>query len=231
MGAVDTVLVCLAAGDGSRMGLDYPKCLLDFDGTSLLELELEAFYRLGIRRMVICVGFGQERITGKLGNAYGDMTIVYVENPDFALTGAGYSLWLARRFWKNQPAIVIEADLLLHPSLVSTLWHAKPNAGLLDQDAVSGQGDVTLTGFPARMIWPSSAGITGVVLPLFHLTSFTGLDEFLDDGEIISPLNKIRPLNFALTQGLPWVEIDAPGDLEKAKLLWDRELKSLYSFR
>lgn len=51
----------LAAGAGSRMG-HRPKCLLQFDGVSLLELQLQALTLAGVTSIGVVLGHHAERI-------------------------------------------------------------------------------------------------------------------------------------------------------------------------
>jgi phosphoenolpyruvate phosphomutase len=57
--------IIIAAGMGRRMkelGLDMPKCLLEFNGKRILDIQLEAFKANGIDDVSIVVGYKKEKI-------------------------------------------------------------------------------------------------------------------------------------------------------------------------
>ena len=73
--------IILAAGYGSRMGAltaDRPKALLEIDGWSLIDRQLDALRRCGIDDVTLVVGYQQRRLREHLGNR-----VTFVENPRY----------------------------------------------------------------------------------------------------------------------------------------------------
>ena len=68
----------LAAGTGTRMESTTPKCLLNLDGTSIIEYQLECFKEFGINDIVVVVGFNSSMIKERIGS-----DVKYVNNLDF----------------------------------------------------------------------------------------------------------------------------------------------------
>ena len=61
-------LIVLAAGQGTRLRPytnDKPKCLVQVQGKSILDYQLEACDRLGIHDQIVIAGYKQEKITRK----------------------------------------------------------------------------------------------------------------------------------------------------------------------
>ena len=58
----------LAAGTGTRMESTTPKCLLNLDGTSIIEYQLECFKEFGINDIVVVVGFNSSMIKERIGS-------------------------------------------------------------------------------------------------------------------------------------------------------------------
>ena len=69
----------LAAGTGTRMGNNTtPKCLLNLDGISIIEYQLQCFKKFGINDIVVVVGFNSEMIKKRIGT-----DVKYVNNLNF----------------------------------------------------------------------------------------------------------------------------------------------------
>jgi len=88
--------VILAAGDGTRarpLTSDRPKCLLEVAGRSILERQLDALERHGIRACVV-VGYMKESVIESCEGREVD----FVVNTRHETTGALGSLWCAREY-------------------------------------------------------------------------------------------------------------------------------------
>ena len=90
--------IILAAGIGKRLGKisgGRPKCLLEFDGISLLHRHIAVLTELGISEILVVTGFCEDEIIAELGKLTVN-TIVKTEfNPDYE-SGSVVSLWTAR---------------------------------------------------------------------------------------------------------------------------------------
>ena len=90
--------VILAAGEGKRLypvTQHMPKCLLELGGRTLLARYLDALRSLGIKQVVIVVGYKQEMIRLAVKSYQGAVDIRFVANENFQRGSIG-SLWAAR---------------------------------------------------------------------------------------------------------------------------------------
>ncbi|HEX6223840.1 MAG TPA: phosphoenolpyruvate mutase, partial [Chryseolinea sp.] len=91
--------IVLAASQGSLGDLtkDTPKTLLEVNGKSLLNTQVEEFNQMGIKDVTVVRGFQKEKV--KLNN------ITTVDNDEFASTKELYSLYLAKNHIKENTLI------------------------------------------------------------------------------------------------------------------------------
>jgi len=242
-------VIYLAAGVGERLRpLTYNmnKSLIEFEGESLTEMCLKAFADLGITEVTILVGHFADQIKKRLGRKFHEMTIKYIYNPFYPVTGGAHSLWLARQEFEGKPCIVMDGDHLIDPELLRKLLESKyENCMLVDDTArppllteetvvVGDHGLIKYiawspTGELFRMVEPEDVVGEAVVIVKLGAKASTSLsyevDRHLREGgsgklEIIEPLNNTFRRHdtwYMSTEGLPWIEIDFESDLEKAR--------------
>ena len=93
--------IILAAGMGRRLGEltdDNTKCMLEVNGTRLIHRTLDNLTEVGIKRVILVVGYKAENVKRLIGNRYKDIDIVYVENKIYDKTNNIYSLYLAKDY-------------------------------------------------------------------------------------------------------------------------------------
>jgi choline kinase len=108
--------IILAAGRGSRLqGLtdQKPKCLVELDGRPLLEHQLEALQRAGIREIGIVTGYRREALSGR--------GLTEFHNPRWDQSNMVSSLACANDWLLEAPVIVSYSDIFYEPSAVSSL--------------------------------------------------------------------------------------------------------------
>ncbi len=95
MPASDFTAIILAAGFGSRIAeiTEDPKILLPIDGEPILHRHLKIFEKLGIRDVVIVVGYRKQRIIDAAESFAGRLNIRFVANDDYTRLGNGYSMF------------------------------------------------------------------------------------------------------------------------------------------
>src|SRR5690554_2474011 len=86
---VKNVVIC-AAGLGSRLGLDTPKCLVKLGKHRLIYYLLETLK--AVENISIVVGFKEEEVIEYVKSIRED--VVFVRNPDYSTTTNSYSLHL-----------------------------------------------------------------------------------------------------------------------------------------
>src|SRR5215213_838013 len=110
--------IILAAGKGKRLDQvrgDYPKCLLEIGGLSLIERQIQALRTVGVHDITGVVGFGKEYVQERCGSE-----IRYVKNERHDETNSLYSLWLTRDLLSDG-FIVLNADVFFHTQMLLDL--------------------------------------------------------------------------------------------------------------
>src|SRR5687767_15431347 len=83
-GAAMKKAIILSAGQGSRLGHlthDRPKCLIEFNGRSLLDRQLDTLAACGIDDVVVVTGFRDDQIEESLARRVGGPSVKTVFNP------------------------------------------------------------------------------------------------------------------------------------------------------
>lgn len=101
--------VISAAGLGSRLGLNIPKCMIEIGGKKLIDYQLDLLINIPDVRIV--VGFKELDIIKHVINIRNDIT--FIRNPNYASTSNAYSLHLATKHLK-EPFVIIDGDLLIN---------------------------------------------------------------------------------------------------------------------
>jgi len=238
--------IILAAGIGQRLG-NYmgnssekkPKCLLEFDGKSLLQRHLKNLHHYGIDDIVIVTGFESELIKSTLSEIGAD-DVDTCFNPDFARGSILSMLSGLNTLETNQDFILMDADVLYDHNILGRLINSdKEDVFLLDQDFEMGEEPVKLcvrdkhlVEFRKQLDENLAFDFMGESVGFFKFTSATGnllglkAGEYINRGEDETPYEEvIRDLllanpeqySFEDISGLPWLEIDFPEDVIKAR--------------
>jgi choline kinase len=102
--------VISAAGLGSRLGLDMPKCLVELEGHSLIYYLLNLLGDVPDVRIV--VGFKEQQVIDYVRAIRPDVT--FVRNANYANSTNAYSLYLATRHL-TEPYLSIDGDMYVEP--------------------------------------------------------------------------------------------------------------------
>src|SRR6056297_2958377 len=120
MGAAAVSAVILAAGEGRRLEPltnRRPKPMVPVANRPLLEYVVEAVAAAGIDRIVLVVGYRQERIRNHFGDGDDwDVTIEYVEQS--TQLGTGHAV-LQVESVVDGPFVVLNGDRIVDPAIVS----------------------------------------------------------------------------------------------------------------
>jgi choline kinase len=106
--------VISAAGLGSRLGLDMPKCLVELEGHSLIYYLLHLLEDVPDIRIV--VGFKEQQVIDYVKAIRPDAT--FVRNADYAHSTNAYSLHLATQHL-TEPYLSIDGDMYVEPDSFS----------------------------------------------------------------------------------------------------------------
>jgi choline kinase len=91
--------VILSAGQGSRLGHlvdERPKCLIDFNGRTLLDRQLDTLEANGVNEAVVVTGFHDDRIEETLAKRSGGPNVRTIFNPFYKVADNTGSLYMAR---------------------------------------------------------------------------------------------------------------------------------------
>lgn len=218
----------LAAGQGSRLDVGVPKCLVEVGGRSLLDHQLDAIERVGADRVTVVVGYEHEQVEDA---AKGRAQVVL--NERYAETNSLYSFWLARNAVEGD-LLVLNSDVLFAPELLSDLVAVTGSA--LAFDSSSGDEDEhmkvrTRRGRLMRLSKELPALYShGESLGVVHLSRLAARAAFSAAGSFVgrgredhwaaAAFNEVARGHWVScvdVAGQPWVEIDFPEDLDRAR--------------
>lgn len=235
--------VMLAAGVGKRLygddGSQPPKSLMRFDGKSLMGRHIEVLKNLGVDGLALVVGFRKADVAGEALAVGGPGFVRTFDNPRYR-EGSVISMWTAREVFKGGDDILfMDADVLYHPDLIARLVNTPhPNCLLLDRDFEAGDEPVKLCFKDGRPVefrkkaegafdvvgeWPGFLRLS----PDIAAKVVDAAAGYLDRGDFEAPYEEaIRQVllsepagTFAFEDvtGVPWIEIDFPADVERAR--------------
>lgn len=235
-------VIILAAGIGKRLGNsgnDKPKCLLEFNGVSLLKRHLDILSGLNVDEILIVYGYRKELIDAEIKGLVLQNPVRTVFNPDYT-SGSIVSFWCARELLQSGDDIVLmDADVLYEPSILQSLIETdKENCFLLDRDFETGEEPVKLcvldnqlVDFRKQIDQDLIFDYQGESVGFFRFSPemsgklATRAQYYIDNNKKDEPYEEvIRDLllsekdSFAFEDitGLPWIEIDFPEDIERA---------------
>lgn len=129
--------IILAAGMGKRLGEythDNTKCMLVVNGVRLIDRTLEALHSVGVRRVVLVVGYKGQNVKSYVGDSYKNIPIEYVDNPIYDKTNNIYSLYLAKDYLMEEDTLLLESDSIFDSNVVRKLVDDPyPNLALVDK--------------------------------------------------------------------------------------------------
>ncbi|HKU24394.1 MAG TPA: phosphocholine cytidylyltransferase family protein [Candidatus Sulfotelmatobacter sp.] len=230
--------VVLAAGQGTRIRSvhgEHPKCLIEVDGSTILDHQLEALSMAGINEVAIVVGYEKEQIISYVRTkSLVNQRIQFIENAAFAITNNIYSLWLALDWLRGDSFVVLNADVIFDSEIlqsalrlyapismiVDPLWRDETMKVIIEEDRVTKMSKkISREEFNGTYI-----GITvfskSIQNQLFremrNLISSGHVNEFFNIA-VQQLVNKGIFVGFSSTEGLAWAEIDDPVDLSFAQ--------------
>ena len=231
--------VILAAGQGTRIRSvhgEHPKCLIEVDGSTILDHQLEALSMAGINDIAIVVGYKEEQIVSHITtrSLTNNQRIHFIENPAFAITNNIYSLWLALDWLQGDSFVVLNADVIFDPEIMQSavrvyapismiidpLWRDETMKVIIEEDRVIEMSKkVSREEFSGTYI-----GIT-VFSKSIQNEFFRRMRKLIGSGRVDEFFNSaVQELanegvfvGFNSTDGLAWAEIDDPVDLSFAQ--------------
>ncbi|PWU11141.1 MAG: hypothetical protein C5B51_03245 [Terriglobia bacterium] len=234
--------IILAAGQGTRIRTAHgecPKCLirLDHSGWTILDQQIEGLLSADVRDIGIVVGYEKDQIIRHVTRNYRTQLdhFRFIENPAFAATNNIYSLWMARTWLKGSSIVILNADVvfdgrILQPAvsslapitmIVDPAWRDETMKVVIEGDRVVRM---------SKQIGPQDFSATYIGITIVDAWTngklFSRIEELIHRGEdrvffnvaVQQLADEGLPVGYAETEGLPWAEIDDPGDLAFARL-------------
>jgi choline kinase len=236
--------IILAAGRGMRLQQLHeehlPKCLLAFDGTTLLERHLRLLRKAGVEEVVLALGFRQDLVAAQLDRLRWQPRPEIVLNDGFELGSVLTVHTVAEAMTRGGDVLLMDADVLYHEGIMSALVAGrKPvNRVLIDRDFEAGDEPVKVCvrdGVPVELRKQVAPGLRydtiGESVGFFRFDAAaarrlaTLVGGYVDGGRANMPheeavrdllLERSQIIDVTDVTGLPWIEIDFPVDVSRA---------------
>ena len=243
--------IILSAGQGSRLGHmvdDRPKCLIDFNGRSLLVRQLDTLEANGVHEAVVVTGFHDELVSEAIARRSGGPEVRTIYNPCSKVADNTGSLFMAREELAGD-CLVWNGDTLVSRELMRRVVSNRAEGICVtidrkdgydedDMKVVEDDGKLKAIGkrLPLEQVNAESIGLLA-----FRSGGAERFREAIDrairtpEGTTIWYLRVIHHIaqsSEVLTfdiQGEEWGEVDFPADVENARELtakWDAAEKA-----
>ena len=243
--------IILSAGQGSRLGHmvdDRPKCLIDFNGRSLLVRQLDTLEANGVHEAVVVTGFHDELVSEAIARRSGGPEVRTIYNPFYKVADNTGSSFMAREELAGD-CLVWNGDTLVSRELMRRVvsTRAEGICVTIDRKDSYDEDDMKVVEDDGRL------KAIGKRLPLEQVNAESigllafrsgGAERFREaiDRAIRTPegptswylrvIHHIAQSSEVLTfdiQGEEWGEVDFPADVENARELtakWDAAEKA-----
>ena len=234
--------IILAAGLGLRLQQppeeQFPKCLLRFDGVTLIERHLQMLDAVGVDDVVLALGFQPQLVEAELKRV-GRKVPEIMLNDRFDLGSVLTVHTVADALTRGGDVLLMDADVLYDERMLDALvagQHA--NRLLIDRDFEAGDEPVKLClkdGVPVELRKQLAVGLDydtiGESVGFFRFTEAAArrfaaiVADYVDSGRANLPheeavrdllLEHSHAFESADVTGLPWIEIDFPNDVARA---------------
>jgi len=243
--------IILSAGQGSRLGHmvdDRPKCLIDFNGRTLLDRQLDTLEENGVHEAVVVTGFHDELVNAAIAARSGGPSVRTIFNPFYKVADNTGSLFMAREELAGD-CLVWNGDTLVSSALMARVV-GNERAGIcvsIDRKATYDEDDMKVVEDGGRLkAIGKRLDLATVNAESIGLLAFRGggAERFREaiehalrtpEGTTIWYLRVIHHLAQGSEvwtldiQGEEWGEVDFPPDVEAARELtarWDAEAKA-----
>jgi len=246
--------IILSAGQGSRLGHltdDRPKCLIEFNGRTLLDRQLDALAANGVEEVVVVTGFRDDQIEAALkrrGDAGPRVRTVY--NPFYKVADNLGSLFVAREEIAGD-VLVWNGDTLVSEDLMARVVGNRDQDGIcvtIDRKEGYDEDDMKVVVDDAGRLHAigKRLDLAKVNAESIGLLAFRGagaqtfrhaIERAIRASEgttiwylrVIHQIAQEAPVWTLDINGHEWGEVDFPEDVESAQALterWDTERKA-----
>jgi choline kinase len=220
----------LAAGEGSRLAdrRERPKCLREVGGVPLLHHQLAALAAVDVLDVLVVVGYKQARIRDSVGS-----WARFVTNERYAETNSMYSFLLGERALDDD-LLVMNSDIYCDPRMFEVLLEVDGDALLYDSSSGDEEEQMKVHVRRGALLEMSKTlppgRVSGENVGILRLSRETAESAAAAAAALIAAGHErawlAEAINFAAgdhpiacldIEGWPWVEIDFPEDLAKAR--------------
>ena len=115
--------VILAAGIAKRLRPltdTTPKCLLKIGNKNLLQRAMENILANDIKDFIFVTGYREDMIKKYLNENFSNLNIEFITNPDFENNNNSYSLWMTKKYVKDD-MLLLDSDILFDKNIIKEL--------------------------------------------------------------------------------------------------------------
>ena len=244
--------IILSAGQGSRLGQlthDRPKCLIEFNGRTLLDRQLDTLAACQVDEVTVVTGFNDHAIEAALARRAGGPTVRTIYNPFYKVADNLGSLYVARDAIDGDTLVWNGDTLVSEPLMRRVLANRRQGIAVTidrkpaydDDDMKVSVGDDGRLHAIGKRLPRASVNAESIGLLAFRGDGAARFVEAIDrairtaEGTTIWYLRVIHHLAqqsdvWTLDiEGEQWGEVDFPEDLDSAEALcrsWDAARKS-----
>ena len=217
----DMSVIIPVAGMGRRMKTYGPKCMININGTSIVERQIKQVRRVYPKSdIILVVGFGSGVVRDRIRSKY-NVRIVY--NTKYEETNVAYSLYLGLQASCHEKCLIIYGDIIFNRVAIKDLYGEASRIVIDKNDKTRGEevgvmhydGEVTHFSYALEDKWCQIAYLTGKEMKMFERIAgiedhqkwfgYEVLNEVLDQGgKFVS----------SVPSGLKIWEVDSPKDLK-----------------
>ena len=202
--------VIAAAGYGSRLGLNLPKCMVEVNGKLIIDYILDALIP-NVKNIVIVVGYKAELIEEYCNKKY--PSVVIVKNEDYSTTNTAYSMALGAKLF-NGKCLFLDGDLIFNKQqIVNFLERSKQVDCLLGVTSNITENPVYVSVDQNKIIEFSRDKTTS----LEWANIFSADSRILDNAKNFV-YEELSQLNHLFYHEIDLYEIDTPNDMKQLSL-------------
>lgn len=236
--------IILAAGQGSRLlplTADRPKCLIDFNGRTLLDWQLDMLGANGIDEALVVTGFRDDQIEQAIARRSAGPRVTTLYNPFYKVADNLGTLWMARE-WLEGDCLTLNGDTLVSQNLVAKVVGARIGGITVsvDRKASYDADDMkVLRADDGRLLAIGKRLDAGVNAESIGLIAYRGdgaarlrceIEQVMRTSEgtnvwylrVVHRLAQRERVETLDISGEEWGEVDFPDDVERARVLTAR---------